>query len=76
METADKKLSAKQRSANVAPEPEEGGVQDKFLLWQDENVDNGRVVKEHFDSAAEAFTQGVDCELAPFSSVLFKITVK
>jgi hypothetical protein len=66
-----KKLSAKQRAGNVAPEPE-----DKFLLWQDEKIDNGKVVRERFASDAEAFMEGVGCELSAFSSVLLKITVK
>ena len=68
---AAKKLAAKQRSSNVAPEPD-----DKFVLWQDDRVDNGRVVKGYFGTDAAAFTQGVGCNLPPLSSVLFRITTK
>ena len=75
-EKTDRKLAAKQRGTGVAPEPEDGEGSETYVLWQDDHVDNGKVVTDRFELAAEAFSQGVDLPLAPLSSVLLKITAK
>jgi hypothetical protein len=70
--TESDKQSAKQRGANVAPEPENDG-QERFEIWTNLDIDNGKVLKEKFTSSTKELKEGVDCELPPLMSVLFKI---